>query len=818
MFSLFLWYLTVSLLGLIAFPLAHRLLPALADRGYSLSRALGLLIWGYVFWMSASLGIAQNDAGGLIFALTALIALSVWAGWNQRGEILDWLKTNRRFVITTEALFLIAFLAMAFVRASNPETTGTEKPMELAFINAILHSPTFPPHDPWLSGYSISYYYFGYVLTAMLAKFTATPGAVAFNLMLSLLFALNAIGAYGILFTLLSKFNKSQFTNLPIYRSLLAPLFLLVVSNVEGFLEILHRRGLGWTFNADGTVTSSFWSRLDMKELSLPPTQPLGWMPDRFWWWWRASRVVQDYDFEVWREIIDEFPFFSYLLGDLHPHVLAMPFALLVVGLALNLFLGGWRGETNLFGLKVALRAEGLLVLSVALGGLAFLNTWDFPIYLAVVCGAFILARAHAYGWNWARFEEFLKFGFPLGVASIVLYLPFYLGFQSQAGGILPNLINPTRGAHLWVMFGTLLLPIFAWFLYLIYAEKHPVDWGAGFSLAFAVMLILLTLALTTGLIVINTDMGKQYLADQGVTNASNYLIEVGLRRLSYIFGLSTQLLVLGGALSFLVKSSNQPAAIVEGKSANNPVLPSARVPSGQVFVFLLIVIGGLLVLTPDFVYLRDQFGNRMNTIFKFYYQAWLLWSLAASFGLAVLLDKLRGLWAVIFRVGFAFLLIVGLTYPVLSLPSKTNNFNPSSGWTLNGADNFARYAPDDAAAAMWLSSAPIGTLVEAVGGQYSEFARIATYSGQPGLLGWPGHEAQWRGGYAEMGTREQDIERLYQTNSWDEAQLIIDQYGIRYIYVGSLERSKYGVSESKFQQHLEIVFQQGEATLYRVP
>jgi uncharacterized membrane protein len=66
--------------------------------------------------------------------------------------------------------------------------------MELAFINAILRSPTFPPHDPWLSGFSISYYYFGYVLTAMLAKFTGTLGSVAFNLMLALIFALSASG------------------------------------------------------------------------------------------------------------------------------------------------------------------------------------------------------------------------------------------------------------------------------------------------------------------------------------------------------------------------------------------------------------------------------------------------------------------------------------------------------------------------------------------------------------------------------------------------------------------------------------------------
>jgi len=99
-------------------------------------------------------------------------------------------------------LFLVAFAAWAVVRAANPEAVGTEKPMELAFINAILRSPNFPPHDPWLSGYAISYYYFGYVIIAMLAKFTGTAGGIAFNLGISLIFALSACGAFGLVYNL----------------------------------------------------------------------------------------------------------------------------------------------------------------------------------------------------------------------------------------------------------------------------------------------------------------------------------------------------------------------------------------------------------------------------------------------------------------------------------------------------------------------------------------------------------------------------------------------------------------------------------------
>ena len=205
------WYLLITVLGWLTFPLAHRLFSALSDRGYILSRAFGLLIWGYVFWLSASLGIAQNDLGGLLLGLVILGSLSVWAFVNQKSELTNWLQSNRRLVITTEILFLVAFGLMASFRAANPEIVGTEKPMELMFINGIMNSPAFPPRDLWLSGYSISYYYFGYVMASMLAIFTGTPATMAFNLMIALIFGLSAVGAYGVLYNLLAQ-NPLQTT------------------------------------------------------------------------------------------------------------------------------------------------------------------------------------------------------------------------------------------------------------------------------------------------------------------------------------------------------------------------------------------------------------------------------------------------------------------------------------------------------------------------------------------------------------------------------------------------------------------------------
>ena len=219
----------------------------------------------------------------------------------------------------------------------------------------------------------------------------------------------------------------------------------------------------------------------------------------------------------------------------------------------------------------------------------------------------------------------------------------------------------------------------------------------------------------------------------------------------------------------------------------------------------------------PDFLFLRDQFSNRMNTVFKFYYQAWMLWSLAASFGVAVLLKNLRGVAEWAFRVFIVLLLLVGLTYPVMAYATKTNNLDLPNGFTLDDFERVKRENPDEAAAIQFLMGADDGVIVEASipGASYTGYARISTYTGLPTVLGWPMHESQRRGTYEPQGTRQDDIATLYTTTDWDTAQQIIQKYNIRYIVIGGLERTTYQVQEDKFYNDLPMVFQQGGVTIY---
>ena len=97
------WYLTLTLLGLLSFPLVYSLFPKLADRGYSFSRAAGMLVWSYIFWMLTSLGISENNIGGILLGLAILVGLSLWAAsriFSDLRSILEWFKKNSRHIIT----------------------------------------------------------------------------------------------------------------------------------------------------------------------------------------------------------------------------------------------------------------------------------------------------------------------------------------------------------------------------------------------------------------------------------------------------------------------------------------------------------------------------------------------------------------------------------------------------------------------------------------------------------------------------------------------------------------------------------------------
>ena len=190
----------------------------------------------------------RNDLVSQVTALMILAAINLLVlSKIEPKSLLSWIKENKKLFIRAELIFLSGFVLMALVRAANPEIINTEKFMEMAFINAILKSTGFPPMDPWLSGYSISYYYFGYLLSAMLIRITGVSSSVGYNLVAAFWFGMTAVGAYGILWDLLGlrqETTKSTRTNGYLRKhkailALLAPLMILVMGNWFSGLDML---------------------------------------------------------------------------------------------------------------------------------------------------------------------------------------------------------------------------------------------------------------------------------------------------------------------------------------------------------------------------------------------------------------------------------------------------------------------------------------------------------------------------------------------------------------------------------------------------
>jgi uncharacterized membrane protein len=225
----------------------------------------------------------------------------------------------------------------------------------------------------------------------------------------------------------------------------------------------------------------------------------------------------------------------------------------------------------------------------------------------------------------------------------------------------------------------------------------------------------------------------------------------------------------------------------------------------------------GMLV-GVELIYLDDVFHSRMNTVFKFHENAWLLAALAAGVGVALVgRFTLRARWLV---AAVACIFIAGgLVYPLSAIASRLAETQPG-GPTLDGV---AFLSPDDRAVVRWLSdqnAGPAGRVViaEGLGNEYDAMsAGFATYSGAATLLGWAGHELQWRGPITEIGVRQGELAQLYRDAPIEQVRSILDRYGAQYVVVGDVERKTYGDAvNARFDGTLPVALRAGGTLVYR--
>ncbi len=830
------WSFLVILIGWIIFPITFHFFKKSTDRGFSISKILGLLIWGYLFWLGNIFGIITNSPLSAVFILFIIILISYYFFYKNQPEIFAWIKANTSVVLFYEICFLIAFLSWSIIRAANPEIIGTEKPMELAFINSIYQSPIFPPSDPWLSGYSISYYYFGYVLVAMLMHFLGTNAGVAFNLFIALMFSLIAVSSSGVLFNIISNVQgkgEARNTNHPTRRkllsiSILAPLFILLVSNGAGLMEMMHSRGIFWEFAEDGQAYSTFWEWLDIQELSESPSAPYDWIPSRAGgtWWWRSSRVLQDYTLDgQTREIIDEFPFFSFLLADLHPHLISLPFVMMNIYLCFYLFLH--RNGRYVFSdsLKESVLEPFFWLTCFILGSLIFINTWDFPIYFLLASACIFIPAFQQDGKIWANLKKLIVFFVALALACIMLFLPFIWSLSSQASGLIPSLIFRTRGVHYLVMF----LPHIALTILFCIQFQKRYTYKKIVSNFFIVMLGLITLFSLSILYIFLLDLSPRLLISAGNIfqtgiDQSGLTLNLPLLNLLRIYGAQSSNELISAAIKSLIHKPwvillsaafiSFSWAALDRKDYEKVEEYQENTPIANHFILILLILVAALSVFPELFYLRDQFGWRMNTIFKFYFQVWILFSFVSAYAIYELCQLRDNTWRKIWIWVSGLIIMISLIYPVFAIRDKTNAFRDIK-LTLDGNKFLELYQPSDFEAVQYLLTVPYGVVSEAVGGSYSSYGRISRLTGYPTVLGWPGHEVQWRGGMDEIGSRELDIETLYTTVDWNQAADIIQEYDIKYILIGDLEKRTYAVNEDKFKKNMVTIFKNSEVAIY---
>ena len=317
MLSVFLWWFVVLILGFIGFPISFIALKHLPDKGYVFGKVLALLIMGYFSWL---FGYFSFNEGTILVAFLILVCISGILLWTWIGKpFLDFFKKNLGHVIVVESLFLVAFLIAGAYKMRTHDIVGTEKPMDFAFINGILASPFMPPQDPWLSGGSISYYYFGYFIVAMICKITRVDSGEAYNLGVALTWALAATAAFSLGFALTKRYRYSLFSA-----------FCLVIF---GNLDYWHRAIQSFKI---GDLRIPYYNSPASPgvELGFPPFLVFFQSLSTGWDYFQASRIIPVSSTD---KMINEFPSFSFFLSDFHPHVMAIPFDLLAIALALNL-------------------------------------------------------------------------------------------------------------------------------------------------------------------------------------------------------------------------------------------------------------------------------------------------------------------------------------------------------------------------------------------------------------------------------------------------------------------------------------------------
>ncbi|HVN54092.1 MAG TPA: DUF2298 domain-containing protein [Anaerolineaceae bacterium] len=836
-----LWYVVVLLLGWVVYPLVRLALPGLADHGYPLVRTAGMILLAYLVWLGGSLNIPATRMMITQVLLGMTLACGL-IGYLTRSELAREIRERRNYFLVVEVLCLVFFTAFLLVRLGNPDlwhpAKGGEKPMDFSYFNAVIKSTTFPPYDPWYAGGYINYYYYGYVIVGVLVKLLGIAPSIAYNIILPTLFSMVALGAFSLGWNLIAYRRKlpgrvsaagpadppgepdglteievldtdlDKVEESPILRSwrlldiLTHPAFLIGLAAAIGVVVLGNLgtvRMIWYGFQnlvAPGGDASKvgviqhwiYFFQGVVRYLSTPgATLPYG--PGD--WYWIPSRAISGLG-DV--DPITEFPYFTFLYADLHAHMIALPVTLLALSWVVSVALGKGRwGDPDTFRLGWLSLVLAFLLGGLTIGALRPTNTWDLPTYLLLGAAAlgytgfvygFWIGKQGAVRQMPATSRRVILAGasiLVLGGLAFLLYLP-YAEWYRQAY----NAIDLWKGTHtqFWsylTHWGLFLFVIVSWMFY------ETVRWMAETPMSALLRL-------------------KPY----AVTIEALVLAAVAVLVLLVLRGIEIALVVV-------------PLEIWAAILIFRPGLPLEKR-----LVLFLTCTGLALTLFVELFVLRGDIG-RMNTVFKFYLQVWILFGISAAAGLGWLTMgtyENRARWFSGWQVALTLLVAGAALYPVMATDGKIHDrMAPLAPHTLDGMTymEYSAYGEpwgdmdlnQDYLAIRWLQDNAPGSyvLVEANDRNlYRWGSRMTIYTGLPGVVGWEWHQQQQRAVNSPqlVTNRILEVEAFYRTTDEKQAQDFLQKYNVKYIIVGQEERGMYaGPGIDKFAQWNSILWQE---------
>ena len=807
-------------MALAILPVALAVFRSLPDRGYLLAKLLGILVVSLVAWMLASLQWMAFSFGAVVVGIGAVALASCVVLVFTWSSFWSFFRERWRVIAICELVFIVAFLAFVVVRMANPDLwhqwQGGEKPMDTAYLNAVLKSSFMPPYDPWYAGGYLNYYYWGQFIVASFIHMTGIDTAVAVNLAVPMFFALTVGGAFSVVYNLAeaaraklsqrpahrvpdepSLKGASAFAWSPVLAGVAAALFVTVIGNLDGAIQSLEN-------------LFSFLLNEPLREFDF----------------WRSSRLMPP---DPPGNEITEFPFFTFLFADLHAHLMALPFTILVVGVALAVVLrarDSERGSGRLAGMGWGMTdVAQVAVLGVAVGALRPLNTWDYPTYLLLSMAAVLLAGVLRIGGVnlLVMFEAAVK-GVLIFLIGFVAFLPYHVNYETAFSSIE----GTTNQTVLWQFLLIAGLFVFVIGSFLVTESRSWLfDLGRIVWRPFS------------KLVAVPIRLGQS-----GVTGT--HLNRIGSVRLTLVV-LGLCLIGLVVVLKLVeITGSTTPfvfALVVLALATAVRIVFSTRPDAPQtVFALLLALTAFCIVIGVD-IYRIEGDIERMNTVFKFYLQVWVLLALASAYmlwrfwhGRSAALEALPK-WKKVWLGCLGVLLVCVSVYPVLGTHHRLGvRFDTTIPLTLDGMaymQDGQRHVDQrgtidlsaDYEAIRWIQQNVEGSpvMLEGVTPTYRWGGRVSIYTGLPNIAGWEWHQEQQRLNYREtVDQRIRQVALIYNTPSTQEALDIMRKYGVEYVYLGKVERLYYDPTglakfDAGLDGALEQVYENRDVRIFRV-